>query len=243
MAHGYREDLAYIHDVGFGTFSVQAAPGLLDMLLRSGIRSGLVVDLGCGSGLWARRLVDAGHSVLGIDMSSSMIAMARRRVPEGRFLRQSLFSADLPGCDAVTSIGECFNYLFDPSNSWTALTGLLRRIYEALRTGGVLIFDLAGPGRLRGPSPVLSHYEGRDWAILVRAGEDRNRSLLTRRIIAFRRVGKLYRRTEETHTLKLHEPGRVAEELRAIGFRVRVLHGYGRLRFGPGHAAFVARKA
>jgi SAM-dependent methyltransferase len=243
VAHGYREDLAYIHDAGFGTFSLKAAPGLLDMLRRSRIHNGMVVDLGCGSGLWARQLADAGYSVVGVDMSPAMIAMARTRVPEGRFLRQSLFSADLPDCDAVTSVGECFNYLFDSSNSWKRLTDLLRRIYAALRTGGLLIFDVAGPGRLSGRSPAISHYEGRDWAILVNATENRSRGLLMRRITSFRRVGKLCRRTEETHTLKLYEAGRVAKELRGIGFKIRVLRGYGRVRFGPGHAAFVARKA
>jgi SAM-dependent methyltransferase len=243
VTQGYREDLAYIHDVGFGSFSLSAAPGLLDILRRGGIQSGLVVDLGCGSGLWARRIVDAGYSVLGIDVSPSMIAMARRRVPEGHFRRQSLFSADLPGCDAVTSIGECFNYLFDPNNNWLRLKRVLHRVYKALRRGGIFIFDVAGPGRLPGRIPVVSHYEGKDWAILVRAAEDRRRSLLTRRITAFRRVGEFYRRTEETHTLKLFEAGRVAEELRAVGFRVRVLRGYGRLRFGPGHTGFIARKA
>jgi SAM-dependent methyltransferase len=242
VAQGYRKDLAYIHDVGFGAFSLNAAPGLLDILRRSGIRSGLVVDLGCGSGLWARKVVDAGYSVLGIDVSPSMIAMARTRVPEGRFRRESLFSADLPGCDAVTSIGECFNYLFDSNNSWLGLTLVLRRIYEALRTGGIFIFDVAGPGRLPGRLPVVSHYQGRDWEILVSAAADRRRNVLTRRITAFRRVGKFYRRTEETHTLRLYEAGRVTAELRAIGFRVSALSGYGRLRFGPGHAGFIARK-
>ena len=52
----YGEDLAYIHDVGFGDFALGAAPGMLEILRRSGIRGALVVDLGCGSGLWAREL-------------------------------------------------------------------------------------------------------------------------------------------------------------------------------------------
>ena len=243
MKEGYREDLAYIHDVGFGAFSLEAAPGLLDILRRSGIHGGLLIDLGCGSGLWARQVVDAGYSVLGIDMSSAMIAMARRKVPEGCFRRQSLFSSDLPRCDAVTSLGECFNYLFDSSNSWARLTRVLRGIHEALRTGGLLIFDVAEPGRVCARIPVVSHWEGKDWAILAHATEDKTRSLLTRRMTVFRRVGEFYRRTEETHTLRLYEAGRVAEELRRIGFKVRVLRGYGRLRFGPGHAGFIARKA
>ena len=34
-AKGYRQDLAYIHDVGFGDFAKNAAPGLLVMLRQS----------------------------------------------------------------------------------------------------------------------------------------------------------------------------------------------------------------
>jgi len=46
----YDEDLAYVHDVGFGDFARSVAPGVLEILRRSGITGGLVVDLGCGSG-------------------------------------------------------------------------------------------------------------------------------------------------------------------------------------------------
>jgi SAM-dependent methyltransferase len=243
MKVGYGRDLAYVHDAGFGHFSRDAAPGLLDILRRQGIQGGVVVDLGCGSGLWARRLADAGYSVLGIDTSPSMIATAKQRVPEGRFRRQSLFSAELPDCGAVTSIGECFSYLFDSHNTWKGLVAVLKRIHEALHAGGVLVFDVAAPGRLRGRHPAVSQREGKDWAILVSATEDRRRRLLARRITTFRRVGEFYRRTAETHYLRLFQGLEVARELRAIGFRVHILRGYGQFRFGPGQIGFLARKA
>jgi ribosomal protein L11 methylase PrmA len=57
MIQGYKEDLAYIHDVGFGAFSSESAPGLLEILRQKGIEKGLVVDLGCGSGIWAKALL------------------------------------------------------------------------------------------------------------------------------------------------------------------------------------------
>ena len=60
MAGFYREDLAYIHDVGHADFALRSAPGILEILRESGLRDGLVVDLGCGSGLWARKLLQAG---------------------------------------------------------------------------------------------------------------------------------------------------------------------------------------
>lgn len=45
----YRDDLAYIHDRGFTAFAHEAAHALLQIFKESGVRSGLVVDLGCGS--------------------------------------------------------------------------------------------------------------------------------------------------------------------------------------------------
>ena len=83
MVSGYGEDLAYIHDVGFGHFAKTATPGLLEMLRQTGGSRGLVVDLGCGSGVWARALCDAGYDVLGVDQSPAMIAIARNRAHQG----------------------------------------------------------------------------------------------------------------------------------------------------------------
>src|SRR5277367_5975285 len=109
---GYGPDLAYIHDAGFTDYARNAAPGLLGMLRRNKVTGGLVVDLGCGSGRWARRLNDEGYRVLGVDQSSAMIRMARRFARQSKFKVASLLDVRLPACDAVTSIGECLNYAF-----------------------------------------------------------------------------------------------------------------------------------
>jgi len=78
----YTDDLAYIHDVGFGEFALKSAPGLLNILRQRKIFAGLVVDLGCGSGLWARELTQAGYDVLGIEQSAAMIEIARKKTPK-----------------------------------------------------------------------------------------------------------------------------------------------------------------
>ncbi|MCG8355276.1 MAG: class I SAM-dependent methyltransferase, partial [Kiloniellales bacterium] len=67
MTSTYQEDLAYIHHVGFGDLVQGATPGLLHKLREAGIDHGLVVDLGCGGGLWLRALLDAGYVALGVD--------------------------------------------------------------------------------------------------------------------------------------------------------------------------------
>jgi SAM-dependent methyltransferase len=240
MTEGYRNDRAYIHDVGFGDYARNSAPGLLEILRQVGVTTGLVVDLGCGSGLWARELVSAGYDVLGIDISAAMIEIACSRVPRAEFQVGSLLKAKLPQCAAVTSLGECLNYLFDKENRISELRRLFRRVYAALRPGGLLIFDIAEPGR--GKCPRQKHREGPGWAVLVEVDEDTRNNRLTRRITSFRKVDSLFRRDEEVHHLQLYKRSEVVKELRDVGFRVRTVRAYGDQPMIEGCIGFVARK-
>ena len=243
MAEFYREDLAYIHDVGFGAYALGSAPGILAILDRNRTRKDLVVDLGCGSGLWARELAKAGYRVLGIDLSEQMIAIARKRVPEAEFRVGSLFDADIPLCHAVTAVGEVLNYLLDPKgHSGERLLALFHRVYAALVPGGVFIFDLAEPGQVLAGTVAKGFTEGEGWMVLVEKEEDAEKATLTRRIVTFRRIKGYYRRDDEVHRLRLHKSTEVAKQLREVGFRVRTMRSYGRYRLPRAHAAFVARK-
>jgi len=237
----YDRDLAYIHDTGFTGFVRKAAPGLLRLLRQNRVPGGLVVDAGCGSGVWARELSERGYDVLGIDISAHMIRLARRQAPAAKFRVGSFLSAPLPPCDAVTSIGECVNYAFDRTSGKRALAEFFRRVHRALRPGGAFVFDIVEPGAADG-APPRRFLEGPDWAILLEVREDRRRKTLTRRIVSFRRMGKLYRRSEETHLLHLYSGSELLAELSRAGFEARLLGGYGRFRFAPAHVGFLARK-
>ncbi len=236
----YAEDLAYIHDVGFGDFATRAAPGLLDMLRRSGIERGLVVDLGCGSGIWARALLQAGYAVLGIDISTAMIDLARRKAPEATFQVASLLRVDLPPCVAVTAIGECLNYQFD-QHGHSDLLALFRRIHSALQPGGLFLCDLIEPGYVGQHAVQRSYTEAADWAVLLEKCED-SQHQMTRSITIFRQVGDMYRRSSETHVAQLYPGPEMARLLRECGFRVSILRGYGDFRFRKAHVGLMARK-
>ena len=242
MTDAYREDLAYIHDLGFGHLAKNAAQVLLNALRRSGIDKGQVIDLCCGSGLLARELTATGYEVLRIDISETLLDMAGERVPRARFRQESILKSELPPCVAVAAIGECFNYLFDEYNTQQALYKLLRRIHKALDPGGLLLFDVAEPGRVPGSGLQHAHAEGEDWAVLMTAEEDRPNRLLTRRITTFRKVGELYRRDQEIHRLRLVTRSELLEQLGALGFKVHILDSYGQQQFSPGHTGFLAHK-
>ncbi len=242
MTDAYRDDLAFIHDAGFGGMARGAGPVLIDALRKRGFDRGLVVDLGCGSGLLSQALVEAGYDVLGIDISPAMIALARARVPTGTFHVGSLVTVNLPRCVAVAAVGECFNYLFDRRNTIRSLSKLLGRIHQALDRNGLLLFDVAEPGRVPGGGPRRLFVDEPDWAVLVVSEENRQTCVLTRRITTFRRMGEFYRRDQEIHRQRLIPRSEIMEQLRKLDFRVRILRGYGPVSFPPAVAGFLARK-
>ena len=92
MTDAYREDLAYIHDVGFGHLAKNAAQVLLKALRQSAIDRGTVIDLGCGSGLLARELATTDYGVLSIDISEALLDIAKERVLPTHFRQESCLS-------------------------------------------------------------------------------------------------------------------------------------------------------
>lgn len=237
----YNEDLAYVHDVGFGAFAEQATSGLLDILRKKNITAGLVIDLGCGSGIWAKALTEAGYAAFGVDISASMIKLAKQKAPRAKFQKASLFKVKLPPCAAITCISEGLNYLFDEHGK-AERQALFTRIYDALQPGGLFIFDVLGPGSLIGPNPQRTYSEGKDWTVLVEKAEDRENRQLTRHITIFRKRGSLWRRSQETHRIYLYNSGELAVELRQVGFQVKLIQAYGEMKFRKGLFGIIATK-
>jgi ubiquinone/menaquinone biosynthesis C-methylase UbiE len=49
---------------------------------------GKVLDAACGTGRWAKSFSERGHSAIGVDESSAMLALARVKVPDVEFLQR-----------------------------------------------------------------------------------------------------------------------------------------------------------
>jgi SAM-dependent methyltransferase len=235
----YGEDVAHTHDTGHSRFAEGAGTWLAGELSPPG----LVVELGCGSGVTCAALTDAGWDVLGIDGSAPMLEIARRRAPRARIEIGSAYEPVLPECVAVTAIGEVLNYIEDPDAPAPDLAVTFARVRNALLPGGLFVFDVAAPGRVPGGGPSRRHYSGDDWAILVETCERPDPPTLTRQMTTFRQIADgTYRRGYETHYQRLYRPPAVTAMLRSAGFRVRVRRGYHGARFAPGHSVFVARR-
>ena len=236
----YESDLAYIHDQGYNAFARGIAPDLLARFRQAGLAGGRVVDLGCGSGIWAGELLAAGYQVDGVDLSPAMIEIARQRVPGARFHVDSFLTFPLPSCQTVTALGEVFCYLFDENNSFAALTELFAKVFRSLVAGGMLVFDAADTERCRGLKQAFR--EGPDWTCLVEYRRDESRQQLVRRIVTFRQLETLYRRHEETHIQQLYDPAAIVRALKGIGYEVEVTRSFGEYPLLDNVVGFIARK-
>ena len=238
----YGTDLAFIHDAGHGALARHAARQLVEELRRAGHTRGTVVDLGCGSGILASILVDAGYDVFGLDVSDAMIALARSRAPQATFKAGSFVSADIPACVAVTSIGEVLNYTFDSASDSRARRRVFERVHQSLEPRGLFLFDVAGPQRGDPGGRHRTYSTGAEWAVLVETSVARDAAILIRAITTFRKTGELFRRDAETHRLALLDPSDILGELRDVGFEVQTMAAYGSLTLPEGLTAFLARK-
>jgi SAM-dependent methyltransferase len=102
-------------------------------------RIGRALEVGCGTGSFARLLAERAEAVLGLDLSREMIALARERsahLPNAEFLVADALSWEYPSeeFDCVASIATLHHLPLKP---------MLERFRAALRPGGtLLILDL-----------------------------------------------------------------------------------------------------
>lgn len=234
----YHQDLAELHNLYYSDFVENAAPGAIAALRAAGIRSGVVLDLGCGGGQFSSRLLREGYEPAGIDVSAAMIRLARKRVPAAKFVRGSIADVRLPSCSAAVAIGEVFNYL--PSKA--GVRRAFRNVFRALRPGGILVFDIKEP--LPGPGKKARSVArwGADWAIFVEVAEDPDEQRLVRKIASFRRMDRNYRRHDEVHRQTILKAAEIGKMLEIIGFSVSIRRGYRDVRLSSDRKVLIARK-
>jgi trans-aconitate methyltransferase len=98
-----------------------------------------ILDLGCGDGFLTRRIAESGATIVGVDSSPQMVAVAREH-----------------GADARVASGESlpFDQEFDAVFSNAALhwmsdhDAVLRGVYRALKPGGRFVAECGGHGNI-----------------------------------------------------------------------------------------------
>jgi SAM-dependent methyltransferase len=221
----YRSDLAHVHDRGFGFHAEACAPGILALLKPVRAREGLVLELGCGSGLLTKELIGAGHRVIATDASPAMLELTREAIGDAADVRRLTLPDDpLPTADAIVAIGHPLNYLPDVE----AIERALVAVAGALLPGGVLAVDICDLqwGAARRNAPNLGR-AGSDWAIITEfsvPAPDR----FVRDMTTFVPAGDgLWRRDFEHHENVLVDTSQIPASLGVHGVDARVTTSFG----------------
>jgi SAM-dependent methyltransferase len=237
----YRRDLALVHHLGFGFHADRCAPGILRLLDPVKERGGLVVELGCGSGLLTRYLTDAGHRVVATDASPEMVALAREYAPavESAYVLE-LPDDPIPPADAVVSVGHVLSYLPDE----TAIDRAFVAVAGALLPDGIVavdICDLEYGERRKGDPPYGRAAE--EWAIVTEFDVPAPNRFV-RQIAAFVRTDDgMWRRDDERHDNVLVETAAIPALLAGHGVEAAVGVAFGTEELPAGLRTIIGRKA
>ncbi len=228
----YREDLARAHHLGFGFHAELCAPGILNLLEPVMAAKGLVLELGCGSGLLTRYLVEAGHRVTATDASPAMIELARSYVPGAEAIQVLTLPDDqLPAADAIVSIGHVLSYLPDEDAVWRGLSALA----GAVRPGGVVALDICDLewGRARRGAPTQG-WVADDWALITQFSLPTAERFVRQMTVFNRNDDGSWHRDDERHENVLIDTSAIPEVLARNGIEAVVGNSFGGEELPPG---------
>ena len=112
------------------------------LLREYGIKDGIVLDLGCGTGTMTEILAGYGYDMIGVDNSMDMLELAmEKRMDSGHdilYLLQDMREFELYGTvRAVVSVCDTVNYIIETEE----LREVFRLVNNYLDPEGIFLFD------------------------------------------------------------------------------------------------------
>jgi SAM-dependent methyltransferase len=225
MTQAYGAAFARVYNQRWTGFAQNAAPLLLQFYQSSplGQAKQPILDLCCGTGQLARHFLEAGFHVIGLDLSTSMLELARKNnLPflvsgQVRFIHADAanFSLDEP-VGLVVSTFDALNHLPDLN----ALTGCFKCVVASLVDNGIFIFDLNTLQGLKDRWVGMMLEETPDFFLLNRGLWIDEFQRAYTRIVGFQRQENgLFERFEETAYNTAFDLQAVRQALLDGGFR------------------------
>ncbi|MDP4108692.1 MAG: methyltransferase domain-containing protein [Bacillota bacterium] len=186
---------------------------------RKKIAPKLVLDLACGTGTLTRIFSERGYEMIAADSSVGMLDCARKKC-EGLkippvFVCQNMKALDLYGTvDAVVCCLDSINYL----TKYKELAECFRKVHLFLEPGGLFIFDVNTPFKLRNISGRAFISEGSGVYCCWQASFSERTKLCRYDFDLFVRESGLWRRYEETHTERAYDAEEIIAALKEAGF-------------------------
>ena len=213
-------DLAFSYDRLTNDVDYEATVAFYNEILRrEGLKPRTAVDLACGTGSVAMLLAQKGLQVTAVDMSEEMLCVASQKAQDvqnpPRFVCQSLQKLRLPrGVDLAVCALDSLDYIIDPD----ACAEAIRRIYKALNPGGVFIFDVNTPEKLRAMDGQVFLDEDEDVYCVWRGEFNAQTNICSYGMDLFQRRGEVWQRSFEEHREYAYSRSQLERYLKDAGF-------------------------
>lgn len=197
-----------------------------EILNKEGLRPRNAVDLACGTGSVSVLLAKKGLQVTGVDMAEDMLTVAAEKAQElenpPMFVCQKLQQLRLPrGVDLAVCALDSLDYILDPKDCEEAI----RRVYKTLNPGGIFIFDVNTPEKLRSMDGQVFLDEDDDVYCVWRGKFDEKTNICSYGMDLFQRRGNAWHRSFEEHKEYAYSIPQLTGFLRSAGFTDICVYG------------------
>ena len=213
-------NLAKSYDILTRDVDYEATVAFYNEILDSlGLKPRTAVDLACGTGSVAVLLAKQGLAVTGVDLSEDMLCVASQKAQDlpnpPRFVCQPLQKLCLPrGVDLAVCALDSLDYILDSADCKEAI----RRVYKALNPGGIFIFDVNTPEKLRAMDGQVFLDEDEDVFCVWRGEFDEETNICSYGMDLFQRNGNLWERSFEEHCEYAYSADQLVGYLKDAGF-------------------------
>ncbi len=186
---------------------------------REGVKPRTAADLACGTGSVSLLLAQRGIQVTGVDISPEMLTVATQKAQGMKnapfFVCQSLQELRLSrGVDLAVCALDSLDYITDPAHCREAIL----RTYQALNPGGLFIFDVNTPEKLKAMDGQVFLDEDEDVYCVWRGEFDRQTNICSYGMDLFQRRGGLWARSFEEHREYAYSQKQLTGYLKEAGF-------------------------
>ena len=207
-------DFAYVYDKLIDQDYEKWADYIEEVFKKHSIKPSLVLDLGCGTGSITNILAKRGYDMIGVDLSSDMLNVARDKAMEENldvlYLCQDIREFELYGTvDAIICTLDVLNYITEPED----LSHVFALVKNYLNPDGIFIFDINTEYKLKnilGNNTFINDENG-----IFYTWENEFDGNISNQFLTFFAENEdgLYERFDENHIQRAYSIGEIKEKL------------------------------